>query len=113
MTNFDDIRPYRDDEVRPTLGRLLADQELTDAVTRLKFPKLHGWLGWMLKPLVRNRLTQQLAGIQDVQGFQAVVERYMAGMMETRVKNLTVSGLEKPRFFRKVSRSSSSLATMA
>lgn len=95
MTNFDDIRPYRDDEVRPTLDRLLADQELTDAVTRLKFPKLHGWLGWMLKPLVRNRLTQQLAGIQDVQGFQAVVERYMAGMMETRVKNLTVSGLEK------------------
>ena len=95
MSNFDDIRPYRDDEVRPTLGRLLADQELTDAVTRLKFPKLHGWLGWMLKPLVRNRLTQQLAGIQDVQGFQAVVERYMAGMMETRVKNLTVSGLEK------------------
>ena len=83
MTNFDDIRPYRDDEVRPTLDRLLADQELTDAVTRLKFPKLHGWLGWMLKPLVRNRLTQQLAGIQDVQGFQAVVERYMAGMISS------------------------------
>ena len=95
MTNFDDIRPYRDDEVRPTLDRLLADQEFIDAVARLKFPVLNNWLGWMLKPLVRKRLSQQLANIKDVQGFQMVVEKYMAGMIATRVKNLTVSGLEK------------------
>lgn len=95
MTDFDDIRPYRDDEVRPTLDRMLADPELTDAVTRLKFPKLHSWLGWLLKPLVRSKLTQQLATINDVQGLQSVVEKYMSGMMATRVKDLTVSGLEK------------------
>ncbi len=95
MSEFDDIRPYRDDEVRPTLDRILADPELTDAVTRLKFPKLHAVLGWLLKPLVRRKLNQQLAGIQDVQGFQAVVEKYLSGMMSTRVKELTFSGLEK------------------
>lgn len=95
MTNFDDIRPYRDDEVRPTLDRLLADQEFIDAVARLKFPVLNNWLGWMLKPLVRKRLSQQLANIKDVHGFQMVVEKYMAGMIAARVKNLTVSGLEK------------------
>ncbi|HTF95280.1 MAG TPA: 1-acyl-sn-glycerol-3-phosphate acyltransferase [Cellvibrio sp.] len=95
MTDFDDIRPYHDDEVRPTLDRMLADPELTDAVTRLKFPKLHGWLGWLLKPLVRSKLTQQLAAIHDVEGLQAVVEKYMSGMMAIRVKDLTVSGLEK------------------
>ena len=95
MTEFDDIRPYRDDEVRQTLDRMLADPELTDAVTRLKFPKLHSWLGWLLKPLVRSKLTQQLAAIHDVQGLQSVVEKYMSGMMATRVKDLTVSGLEK------------------
>ena len=95
MTEFDDIRPYRDDEVRPTLNRLLADQEFIDAVVRLKFPKMRAWLGWLLKPLVRSKLTQQLSGIQDVQGFQSVVEKYMAEMMETCVKDLTVSGLEK------------------
>lgn len=95
MNEFDDIRPYRDDEVRPTIERMLADPELTDAVTRLKFPALHGWLGWLLKPLVRMKLAQQLAGINDVKGFQSVVEKYMAGMINTRVKSLTVSGLEK------------------
>ncbi len=95
MTEFDDIRPYRDDEVRPTLDRLLADQEFIDAVTRLMFPALHSWLGWLLKPLVCSKLTQQLSGIQDVQGFQSVVEKYMSNMMETCVKELTFSGLEK------------------
>lgn len=95
MNEFDDIRPYRDDEVRPTIARMLADPELTDAVTRLKFPSLHGWLGWLLKPLVRIKLAQQLAGINDVKGFQDVVEKYLSGMINTRVKSLTTSGLEK------------------
>jgi len=95
MNEFDDIRPYRDDEVRPTINRMLADPELTDAVTRLKFPGLHGWLGWLLKPLVRMKLAQQLTSINDVKGFQSVVAKYMDAMISKRVRSLTVSGLEK------------------
>lgn len=95
MNEFDDIRPYRDDEVRPTINRMLADPELTDAVARLRFPKLHGWMGWLIKPVVRMKLAQQLAGINDIKGFQSVVEKYMDAMIATRVKSLTVSGLEK------------------
>lgn len=95
MNEFDDIRPYRDDEVRPAINRMLADPELTDAVARLRFPKLHGWMGWAIKPVVRMKLAQQLASINDVKGFQSVVEKYMAAMIATRVKSLTVSGLEK------------------
>lgn len=38
MTDFDDIRPYHDDEVRPVLDRILNDPELADAVAKLKFP---------------------------------------------------------------------------
>ncbi len=95
MTDFDDIRPYRDDEVRPTLDRLLKDPELVDAVTRLRFPGTHKFLGWLLKPLVKFKLQQQLASIQDVDGFQHIVEKYMASMMAKRVKSLTSSGLDK------------------
>lgn len=95
MTEFDDIRPYRDDEVRSTLDRLLADPELVDAVTRLRFPGAHQWLGWAIKPLVKAKLKQQLSGIQDVDGFQHVVENYMAAMMAKRVTALTTSGLDK------------------
>ncbi|HOY23442.1 MAG TPA: cytochrome C oxidase Cbb3, partial [Cellvibrio sp.] len=81
MTQFDDIRPYHDAEVRPTIDRILADPELVDAVARLKFPKLTQWLGWLIKPLVKKKLSDQLAGVNNVRGFQEVVERYMTGMI--------------------------------
>jgi len=94
MTQFDDIRPYHDAEVRPTLDRILADPELADAVARLKFPRLTQWFGWILKPLVKKRLTRELAGVNDVKGFQDVVERYMAGMLAEATTALTISGLD-------------------
>lgn len=94
MTQFDDIRPYHDAEVRPIIDRILADPELTDAVARLKFPKLTQWFSWIIKPLVKRKLTEQLAKVNDVRGFQEVVERYMAGMLAEATTALTISGLD-------------------
>ena len=94
MTQFDDIRPYYDDEVRPTLDRILAEPELTDAIARLKFPKLTPWLGWAIKPLVKKKLTDELAGVKNVHGFQQVVEKYMSAMIEDTTTAHTVSGLD-------------------
>jgi hypothetical protein len=94
-TEFDDIRPYHDDEVRPTLDRILADPELIDAVTRLKFPRLNPWAGGLLRPLVKRALVKQLAGVNSVRGFQDVVEKYMARMIRSTTSGLTVSGLER------------------
>lgn len=94
MTQFDDIRPYHDAEVRPTIDRILADPELADAVARLRFPKLTQWLGWLIRPMVKKRLSQELAGVNDVAGFQDVVERYMSGMLAEATTALTISGLD-------------------
>ena len=95
MTEFDDIRPYHDDEVRPTLDRILADPELSDAVAKLKFPRASRWLGWLLRPLVKQKLRRELAGVNDVAAFQHVIEKYMAGMIKTTTTQVTVSGLEQ------------------
>ncbi len=94
MSQFDDIRPYHDAEVRPTIERILADPELADAVARLRYPKLTQWLGFLIRPLVKKRLTQELAEVQDVRGFQEVVERYMSGMLAEATTALTISGLD-------------------
>lgn len=95
MTDFDDIRPYHDNEVRPIIDRILADPELSDAIARLKFPRITQWFGWLIKPLVRRKLAEQLASVQDVKGFQQVVERYMSAMLAEKTTALTISGLEK------------------
>ncbi|MBK8186135.1 MAG: 1-acyl-sn-glycerol-3-phosphate acyltransferase [Cellvibrio sp.] len=95
MSEFDDIRPYYDHEVRPTLDRILADPELVHAVTHLTFPKTKKWLGWLWRPLVRAKLKNEVASVKDVNSFQQIVEKYLSKMIRSRVKAVTVSGLDK------------------
>ncbi|MDQ2078438.1 1-acyl-sn-glycerol-3-phosphate acyltransferase [Marinimicrobium sp. ABcell2] len=92
---FDDIRPYNDDEVRPTLERLLNDQELLHAVTQLRFPRAAKPMGWLLRPLVSRYLRRQTTGVETILDFQTVVKHYLARMIEETTSRLTTSGLER------------------
>jgi len=95
MTDFDDIRPYNDQEVRPALDRILADPELADAVARLKFPRLAGPFGFVLRPLVRWVMRRQLQNVNSVDQFQLVVKKYLHHMIATTTSKSTYSGLDK------------------
>jgi hypothetical protein len=95
MSEFDDIRPYHDSEVRSTLDRIVADPELTRVITQFKFPQASQIFGWLLRPLVKRKLQQELTGINDVKGFQDVIEKYMSKMIESTMSGFSVSGLEQ------------------
>ncbi|MGH1372835.1 MAG: 1-acyl-sn-glycerol-3-phosphate acyltransferase [Cellvibrionaceae bacterium] len=95
MTKFDDIRPYNDAEVAPAIERVLADPELISAVSKLRFPQLANYLPWLLKPLIRRVLKNQLKGVQSVEQLQDIVAHYLGNMIDERVSELTFSGLEK------------------
>ncbi len=94
MDNFADIRPYRDDEVAPVLGKLLNDRELLDTMAGLRAPRLQRWFPKLVRPLVRHVLKRQLKGVATVRQFQQVVKLYMDEMIETTTSRFTVSGLE-------------------
>ena len=53
---FDDIRPYNDDEVRPTIQRLIRDKEFLEAILRFRFPVMPEFLLPLLTPFVRSYL---------------------------------------------------------
>ena len=91
---FAEIRPYHDDEVRAVLDRLLRNREFNGAIARLRFPRLPGPLLALARPLVRLYLARQLAGVDSVDRFQKVVEKYMTAMIERSTTRFTVSGLE-------------------
>ncbi len=91
---FDDIRPYDDDEVRPTLERLLQDVEFLDTVARLKLPALSRWVSSIVRPMVRTALRKEINGVDDVASFQARLKIYMEKMLNNTTKGLSVSGLE-------------------
>lgn len=95
MTNFDDIRPYNDSEVRPVLDRILANPEVIRAIAKLRFPRLTAAAPWLICPVVRLVLGRQLAKVQKVRDVQLVVANYMHKMMAQTVTSMTVSGMDK------------------
>ena len=97
MSQFDDIRPYNDNEVRPTINRLLNDPEFIATLCQLKFPKAPRWLRDTMNPLVRRYLFRQTAKMANVYDLQVVVEQYVKRMINSTIDELTVSGLEHLR----------------
>ena len=95
MSDFDDIRPYNDDEVHPTLLRLIDDSEFVDAVIQLKYPRLSRLVVPIARPLTRFFLRKELAGITSANAFQAKIEPYMAKNLADTTTQLTTSGLDQ------------------
>ena len=95
---FDDIRPYRDEEVPAVLARILADTEFLDALVRFRFSSFPAVLLKIFRPilniLARWQLEKQTRTVHDVKSFQAVIENYMQRMIVSTSAGLTVSGLE-------------------
>ena len=92
--DFDDIRPYNDNEVRPTIERLLRDNEFLDTVARLKLPRLSRVARPLLRPLVRRVLEKETAQVNTIAQFQQRIETYMRKVLDETLTELTVSGLD-------------------
>jgi len=90
---FAEIRPYRDDELRPVLQRLLISRELLDVISSWRF----GWFArlapWLVRPLVRFFLARELRGVADVRGMQMVIKVYMDRMIGNSSSGFSSSGL--------------------
>jgi hypothetical protein len=91
---FADIRPYRDDEVRPVLQRLLHDNEFLENLAKLRLPGLTARLPGLMRPLVRLLLQRELSSVDSVYSLQTVVKKYMDRMIESSTDRFTISGLD-------------------
>lgn len=94
LDQFQDIRPYKDDEVRPVLDSLLADNGFISSVGGFSRPRLYKALPFMVRYLTRKKLSRELKDVHDIAGMQTVIARYMDEMIEKTTSSLTHSGLE-------------------
>lgn len=94
MSQFDDIRPYNDDEVRATINRLLTDNEFIETIARFRFPTMPQWLVNMVTPIIKRYLSYKSSGIASVNDLQVLIERYMKRMSDDTMSGLHVSGTE-------------------
>ncbi|MCF6782384.1 1-acyl-sn-glycerol-3-phosphate acyltransferase [Stutzerimonas stutzeri] len=95
MDEFETIRPYADAEVPTVMARLFADREFLDILARFRFPRLAGTFGWLLKPLIAQRLRSEFAGIHSVDTLQARIEMYLDRTIERATDGITYSGLDR------------------
>jgi len=95
MNEFDDIRPYYDDEVPDVLARLAASREFIDTLMSIKTPRLGRVVPWLIRPLIARVLRRVFSKIHNVRDFQEQVGINMDKLLRRIDCNLTASGLER------------------
>ncbi|HEY8569714.1 1-acyl-sn-glycerol-3-phosphate acyltransferase [Microbulbifer sp.] len=94
LSQFDEIRPYRDDEVRPVLRRLVEDPEMSRVVAHFLLPgaasKLERPLAWLVRQFVRFEFRKA----NNIRGVQEVIARYLEKAVNRTSCGLTISGLD-------------------
>ena len=94
MEPFDDIRPYHDHEVRPTLDRLLKDKDLLNVLAHHRYPgmtrRFPGLMNWLTSLIIQKKTRH----ITDIRSFQGIIEPYLTRVIKTTTSKVTYSGLE-------------------
>lgn len=90
---FSEIRPYRDDELKTVVQRLLGSGEFIDVVSSWRFGRLSRLFPWLMRPLVRAFLGWQLRNVTDIRSMQMVIKIYMDRMIDNSSCGFSSSGL--------------------
>ncbi|MCV2404061.1 1-acyl-sn-glycerol-3-phosphate acyltransferase [Marinomonas sp. C2222] len=95
MDQFQDIRPYNDDEVAAVLNNLVETPDFINTIIGFRFAKwprlLHGPLGY----IVKLALKRQLSSVKNVHDFQMRVASYMERMIKTTTTDVEYRGIDK------------------
>jgi 1-acyl-sn-glycerol-3-phosphate acyltransferase len=95
MQEFDDIRPYRDDEVRGVVDALVEDLDLSRAMGKFRYPRFFRWFPGPVTRLAQRALKQELLQVKTIHDVQAIIEKYLDKLIETTTDGLTRSGLDQ------------------
>jgi glycerol-3-phosphate O-acyltransferase len=94
MQDFDDIRPFRDEEVKDVVANLLEDLDFSRALAKFRHPSWYKWLPGPMTRLVQQAMKKELSHVANIHDVQIVIEKYLDKLIETTANGLTQSGLE-------------------
>lgn len=95
MNEFDDIRPYRDDEVSGVLTRLSKNREFIDTLLSIKYPKIFRWAPWLMRPVISRALRHAFKKMRTVQDLHDSMRANLENLLTDIGTKVTVSGLDK------------------
>jgi len=91
---FSEIRPYRDDEIRAVVQRLLNSAEFLDVISSWRFGALARIAPALVRPLVRVFLGRELRDVNDVRSMQMVIKLYMDRVIANSSNGFSSSGMD-------------------
>jgi len=91
---FDDIRPYNDNEVPEVMARLMDDPEFAKTLLSIKHPVLSRYFSPLLTPYIRRLLHRRFDSIRCVHDLQMLIGEQMEKMLKKSDSIFTVSGLD-------------------
>ncbi|OAZ96183.1 MULTISPECIES: 1-acyl-sn-glycerol-3-phosphate acyltransferase [Halomonadaceae] len=90
-----DIRPYMDHEVADVLAKLSRDNELLNALTRFRLPRLARWAPPLARAIASHAVRREVKDVTSVREFQMRIASYMVRMIRTTTDAFEVTGLDK------------------
>ncbi len=97
MTNFDEIRPYRDDEVQEVIRQLLSDREFLDFLAKYHSPRLNQYFGPLVRGMVRLVLRRSLGSVASIRDFQDVISHYAKRIVSETMTEFVFEGIDNLR----------------
>jgi len=76
MIEFEDIRPYHDEEVADALAKLVVDPELTEFLSDWLAPRLSRFFPSLVSAVISLYLKRAAREVDDIAGFQKIVADY-------------------------------------
>lgn len=95
MPDFDDIRPFNDNEMLPVFRRVINDNEFIDLIGLQQFSPVYAWAKFLMRPLLRFMLTRHLKKLRSIVDFQLIVAQYLEKMIQRTTTHFEVRGLNK------------------
>jgi len=92
---FDDIRPYRDDEVVPVIQRLINEPALQASIASYATPKLYRVFPKICRLLVKLSLQWKLKHFTTVDSIQSEVARYLHKLIKKSTDGFSFNGLRQ------------------
>lgn len=95
MSDFEDIRPYHDEEVEDALAALVRDPELTDFLAGWLMPAVHRFLPRLTVAVVSLYLRYTMRGVKNIRGFQNMVAAYAKKLVREGTTEFRFEGFDR------------------
>jgi len=92
---FDDIRPYRNDEVHAVVQKLINEPEFMASVANFALPKLHAAIPFLAKWLIKFSFQKKLKKLGGIEDIQLEVAKYLNKLIKQSTDGFSYDGIDR------------------